>query len=142
MSTTNGRSHDNWRRVSSASPCAICKEPDWCSVTADRAVAKCMRVEEGAWRSDTDKAGTRYHLHRIEGAARRSQIPLPRPLGPEVSRADADLLSRAYTALLARLSLSSAHLAALQDRGLPDEDIERRGYRTLPIQGRARHASE
>jgi hypothetical protein len=99
-----------------------------------------MRVAEGAWRSRTDRTGVRYHLHRLVDAGWARPTPLPRPLGPEVPRADPDLLNRAYTALLARLSLSSAHREALHGRGLPDEEIERRGYRTLPVQGRARHA--
>ena len=41
---------NNWVRVSRSSPCSICKEPDWCSVSADGALAKCMRVAEGCWR--------------------------------------------------------------------------------------------
>jgi hypothetical protein len=141
MSPTNGRSRHNWRRVSADAPCPVCNHPDWCALSADGALAKCMRVADGAWRSRTDKAGARYHLHRLQDASCPRQTSLPRPLGPEVSRAEPDLLNRVYTALMARLSLSSAHREALQARGLPDEEIERRGYRTLPVQGRARHAS-
>src|SRR5690348_7617780 len=90
----------NWSRVNGNHPCPICKHDDWCSVTADGALAKCMRVEEGCWRSGSDKSGARYFLHRLAGAARREPDP-PRPPGPESARADADLLNRAYSALLA-----------------------------------------
>src|SRR5215813_7942244 len=42
---------NNWVRVSRTSPCPICKEADWCSVSDDGALAKCMRTEEGCWRT-------------------------------------------------------------------------------------------
>jgi hypothetical protein len=47
-----------------------------------------------------------------------------------------------YSALLVRLSLSEAHRADLQRRGLPDAEIDRRGYRTLPMQGRSKLANK
>jgi hypothetical protein len=100
-----------------------------------------MRVEEGAWRSGTDKSGARYYLHRLDGTARPDVAP-PSPPGPDAARAGPDLLHRAYSALLSRLTLSKAHREALRARGLSDEDIDRRGYRTLPIQGRPRLARE
>lgn len=43
--------------------------------------------------------------------------------------------SRAYIALLGALSLDVAHRDALRGRGLPDGEIVRRGYRTLPPPG-------
>jgi hypothetical protein len=95
-----------------------------------------MRVEAGAWRSGTDKAGARYHLHRLDGAARLDAAPPPPP-GPNAPRAGADVLHRAYSALLAGLRLSKAHREALTERKLTDEEIDRREYRTLPRQGRA-----
>jgi hypothetical protein len=45
---------------------------------------------------------------------------------------------RIYTAILDRLALSEAHREALRRRGLPDCEIERRGYRTWPERGPAR----
>jgi hypothetical protein len=52
------------------------------------------------------------------------------------------LLHRVYSALQAALTLSKPHREALRRRGLSDTEIDHRGYRTLPIQGRARHANE
>ncbi len=130
----------NWVRVCRTSPCPVCNAPDWCSVSADGAVAKCIRVEEGAWRSGTDKTGTHYHLHRLDGAARARLALPPPPLGSEAPRVGADLLHRAYSALLARLRLSRAHRQALKRRSLNDPEIDRHGYRTLPVWGRARLA--
>ncbi|HKI33594.1 MAG TPA: DUF3854 domain-containing protein [Gemmataceae bacterium] len=127
--------------MSRGSPCPVCKEPDWCSITADGTLAKCMRVEAGSFKSKADKNGALYYLHRLTGAA-RADSPPPRPPGPGAARADADLLHRAYSALLAGLQLSKAHREAFRGRGLNDEEIDRRGYRTLPIRGRARLARD
>jgi hypothetical protein len=44
--------------------------------------------------------------------------------------------------LLARLQLSKAHREQLQGRGLSDAEIDGRGYRTLPVPGRARLAGD
>jgi hypothetical protein len=136
MSLPPVRARNNWVCVTKGAPCPICKEPDWCSVTGDGALAKCMRVEEGCWRSSTDRNGARYYLHRLDGAARPDPTP-PRPPGPKAPRAAPDLLHRAYSALLAGLQLSKAHREALQGRGLSDAEIDPRGYRSLPVRGRA-----
>ena len=132
----------NWRCVTRAHPCPICKSPGWCSITADGGLAKCMKVEAGSFKTKADKNGQPYYLHRLDGAARPETAPPPRPPNPGVKPADADHLHRAYSALLAGLQLSKAHREALRSRGLSDEEIERRGYRTLPIRGRARLARE
>jgi hypothetical protein len=47
-----------------------------------------------------------------------------------------------YSALLACLTLSSAHRADLRRRGLTDAEIDRLGYRTLPVQRRAPRARD
>jgi hypothetical protein len=100
---------NNWARVSMASPCPICHEPDWCSVSCDRTVVKCMRRAEGAFRTKTDKSGAEYYLQRLDGAAARGvAIPLP-PRDANSGRADPDTLHRVYGALLAALPLSTAH---------------------------------
>ena len=131
-----------WVRASKRSPCPVCKDTNWCSVTADGTLAKCMKVEAGSWKSKTDKNGTPYYLHRLDGAPRPDAAPPPRPPGPGAPRADADLLHRAYSDLLAGLSLSKAHREALRQRGLTEDEIDRRAYRTLPVRGRARLARD
>ncbi len=97
-----------------------------------------MRVAEGAYAKKKDKNGAEYHLHRLDGTAPRTAPapPLP-PSGPVAERADADTLHTVYSALLARLQLSEAHREALRQRGLTDDEIDRRDYRTLAVQGRA-----
>jgi hypothetical protein len=141
MRIANRQAGRNWRRVSSKTPCPICKHSEWCCISGDGALAKCMRVAEGAWKTGTQTDGATYHLHRLGGDA-RPQLPPAQPPGPGTPRAAAEVLHRAYSALLARLQLSASHRQALRGRGLSDAEIDRRGYRTLPVQGRARLAGE
>ena len=130
------RPRGNWVRVSNNSPCAVCKSSDWCSVSADGTVRKCMKVADGAFRTKKDKNGAEYYLHRFDGTA--PLPPAPPPPSILVSdRADGETLHRVYTALLARLQLSEAHRDSLRQRGMCDDEIDRRCYRTLAVRGRA-----
>ena len=95
-----------------------------------------MRVAAGAYKTKTDKNGAEYYLHRLDGAAPPPPDPPP-AFGPPRDRADADALHRVYSALLARLQSSEAHRDNLHGRGLGDDEIDRRGYKTLPVRGRA-----
>ena len=71
----------------------------------------------------------------------RKKYPTPSPLSDSVERrsdnhslaaalADADTLNRVYSALLNGLVLSDAHRAALRERGLSDQQIDKSRYRT------------
>src|SRR5262249_49709215 len=77
-----------------------------------------------------------------DGEARAPSAPPPPPGGPAPERANVDVLHRVYRALLAALTLRRAHRDRLHGRSLSDEEINRRGYRTLPVQGRARIAPD
>jgi hypothetical protein len=101
-----------------------------------------MRESAAAFKTGTQKDGTAYYLHRLDGTVRPKAPPPSQPPGADHPRADADLLHRVYSGLLARLRLSKAHREALQRRGLSDTAIDQRDYRSLPIQGRARLARE
>ena len=52
-------------RVSASRPCAICGQPDWCTVSNDGAVARCMRVADGCFKVDPHGG----HCHNINGQA-------------------------------------------------------------------------
>ncbi len=137
---TDQSKRSKWQHVSKDNPCPICGKPDWCSVSEDGTLATCRRIEAGCWKSKMDKAGVPVYLHRL--VATRPHPPLPpRPPGPEIPRAKAELLNRAYSALLATLPLLHVHREVLRNRGLKDAEIDRRGYRTMLVQGRARRAS-
>jgi len=53
-----------------------------------------------------------------------------------------DVHNQVYTALLSELKLSDLHKQDLRGRGLTDDEIIKRTYRTLPLRGRSRIARE
>ena len=65
--------------------------------------------------------------------------PVPkRPLPKEVLEsplADIDIRHATYSALLSKLSLASDHRTNLLERGLTETEIERLGYKTMPMVG-------
>jgi hypothetical protein len=114
-----------------AKPCPICGKRTWCRVSADGAVVCCRRVETGCRSSKCDINGTPYYLHIIGKSNGRY---VPRPTGPPKTH-DHNLNS-VYGGLLHLLELTDRHRDNLNDRGLNDREIDRRGYRTLPARGR------
>src|SRR5262245_17622546 len=134
MSELNGVASGGWSRVFPTTPCPICRRPDWCSVSSDGDVCKCMRIQEGSFQTIHQDDGQTGYLHRLREAA---AMPTPtRNLADPATR------HRVYTALLAKLSLSTEHRENLQRRGLSAANILATGYRTLPIRGRAKVARE
>src|SRR5262252_2431136 len=68
----------NWLRCTRKTPCAICGKVDWCGVTADGAVSRCMRVQ-------SDRPSGEGWLHNLGGrpiAARRAVFPRAAALQP------------------------------------------------------------
>src|SRR5262245_59347824 len=126
----------SWRSVNPYDPCPICHKPNWCRKSFDGAIVACRRVSEGGVHR-LDKNEMNYWLHYLPGGAssvRPAAILLP---VVEPIRADAAILDHVIRALLGYLSLSPHHRRNLQARGLPDEEIIRRHYRTWPRKGRA-----
>src|SRR5215510_12809651 len=126
-----------WHHVSHREPCLICGKPDWCAVSADGVWTLCRRINTGAGICKTDKSGTEYWLYQLDrhSTDRKPALELPSQTLP--GRAEPAVLDQVYRALLTALSLSPTHWQALRQRGLPDGEILRRGYRTMPRDGRA-----
>ena len=86
--------HTDWLRVSRSKPCPICEKPDWCSVSADGAVALCQRVES------PKRIGDAGWLHRLIDDPRSYRRPVrtvrlaPKP----TPRADLSKLADRYGA--------------------------------------------
>jgi hypothetical protein len=126
-----------WQRVNHTQLCPICGKPDWCRVSADGQWAICRRLDTGDGHRKVDKAGMEYWVYQLHHEP--SSRPLP-PLPPSrvpVARASDDMLHQVYQSLLRSLALSTQHQAQLTRRGLPQEEMTLRDYRTLPSQGRA-----
>lgn len=66
----------NWLRVSSKSPCQVCRHPDWCGISEDGRLAICMRVP-----SDSPSKNGGY-IHRLTFAVRNYPPPRPRKAAP------------------------------------------------------------
>jgi uncharacterized protein DUF3854 len=125
-----------WHAVTRRARCAVCGKPDWCRVSPDGAMALCRRVAEGGLHR-VDTAGVHYWLH-VLAADLRSGDSLDAPPFPRTpARAAADILNAVYGAWLALLPLIPRHRADLRRRGLADQDIVLRQYRSLPGLGRA-----
>jgi hypothetical protein len=66
----------NWRRVTRAVPCPICKKPDWCSVATDESAVCCMRIESNRRLSN----GGWLHRQTVDsGRIYQRRAPPPRP---------------------------------------------------------------
>lgn len=67
---------DRIRRVTSESPCPVCKKPDWCGIATDGSTAFCMRVK-------SDKQATNgAFIHRLDQPIPRDLLPKPLPPPP------------------------------------------------------------
>ena len=119
-----------WSAVSRRDPCPVCGQPDWCAVSSDGRVARCMRIVDGPdVIAREDSAGVPYGLAFLTDGPRDPSRYRP---APEPTRADDETLHRVYCALLGVLALSPAHRASLRARNLDNDAIDALGYRTLP----------
>lgn len=70
-----------WTRVSKREPCPVCGHADWCGISLDGRLARCMRVVSG--KPVTGGDGATGWIHRlgeetcISPATRRCYVPLP-----------------------------------------------------------------
>lgn len=129
-----------WRQVTRQEPCPICAKGDWCSRSIDNAWIACRRLDSGEGIHRLDKAGIDYWLYRLDGTLCHDEAALERPCGYTSAAAPPDALHQVYRCLLKALSLTSRHRQHLCQRGLSDDEITRRRYRSLPSQGRAEFA--
>jgi hypothetical protein len=142
-SDTDGR---EWRSVSRAEPCPVCKKGNWCRISMDGRTAACRREARGATKTKKDKNGADIFIHRLDGQAGNViEFVAAPPSSAQTKpgeRAEPALLDHAYRLLLGRLGLTAEHRSALRGRGLPDEEIDRRGYRSYPLPGRQKIARD
>lgn len=111
--------HTDWRRVSRSKPCPICGKPDWCSVSADGAVALCQRVES------PKRIGDAGWLHRLTEDALNNRRPVRTVrLAPKrTPRADLPKLNDHY-----RAAVKPDELQRLADTlGLSIDSLQRLG---------------
>lgn len=129
-----------WRNATKQKPCPICGGTDWCAISADDSCVACRRKEGGI--SKIDKGGNEYHLYRLNNNDSFND-PIPEMLtdSPQ-SPPDLVILDKVYRSLLGGLKLSENHMENLLRRGLSLEEIQFRGYKTLPLRGRSKLAKK
>jgi ATP-dependent exoDNAse (exonuclease V) alpha subunit len=116
-------------RVRRKDPCPICNRPNWCSVSADRAIAICMRVPS---EYETKNGG---FVHVLDPTIQNQQ---PIPVTVEVAqykRAEIDRRHKVNQELLGALKLNSRDRKNLLARGLDEATIEKHEYRSVPTPG-------
>lgn len=142
-----------WKDASHGAPCPICGKHDWCRISADQQWVACRREARGATKVKPDKNGADVYLHCV-GHVSHSQGFLADNVhahgqaeglnrqASSVKRANSATLDKVYRALLDQLKLSDGHREAIKRRGLSDEAIAERGYRSHPRSGRVEIAKK
>lgn len=118
-------------RCSRRRPCQVCGRKDWCSFTEDGALAFCMKVSAGSFKTARNGA----HMHRLRGTdeyIRRPLVVAPTPK-KENERAPLKQRHRVYSSLIREhLVLAHEHKSDLLSRGLDELAILQNGYVSWP----------
>lgn len=127
-----------WPLVTKREPCPICGKPDWCNRSPDGAMVACRRVDTGeALKHKVDRSGGEYWLYVMAGHEAHRREPVDPAPKPSQIPAPPDTRHTVYTALLHELHLVEDHRNNLRQRGLSDDEITRRGYKSLSRNGRS-----
>lgn len=121
-----------WISATAKKPCTNCGKKKRCSISADGDMMICYGREIPGGQKCEDKNGDTFW--------RKSRRPRPAPgnVSLEAKAAPDEICQQVYGYLISLLSLDSNHRENLLKRGLNSDEIERRAYRTLPTEGRAR----
>lgn len=132
---------NDWLKTSAWNRCPVCDHTDWCTLSADKSAALCMRIAEGAMKEvDCGSAGTGFlHIltrNRFEAdkirAKHTTEDDQKRPHLADETRRD-----QVYRILLANLMLSESDREKLEARGFSAEEIKLGEYRSIVPHGRA-----
>ncbi|MBS4024026.1 MAG: DUF3854 domain-containing protein [Dethiobacter sp.] len=107
-------------------PCPICGKTSWCGFNDE--IAVCMRVSSGR---EVNNGGW---LHKLDNVFTSYVPPKTRS---NVKRKPDEFIDMVYREFIRILPLSEDHLQSLLERGMAEEEIRRRQYRTTP---KDRHA--
>ena len=121
----------DWVTVGRDAPCMICDKPDWCARSSDGVWMICRRLDAGG-RHRVDAGGTDFWLYSTDDSVNVATVVVPPlPVVRAQARAEVEVLDQVYQDVLVALTLSDAHREQLAGRGLSEEWIEARMYRTL-----------
>lgn len=120
------RAEEKLVRVTRREPCPICQKPTWCSVSADRAFAICMRAPAER------EAKNGGFIHILDESMRGQARPVPVEV-KQHQRADVSIRDEMNRHLLRDLKLRPRDRADLLRRGLDEVAITRNGYKSVPL---------
>jgi len=123
---------NDWEEVTKRNPCPICNKTSWCSITRDGSAVLCRRVETGSKKTKCDKNGTEFFIHQLGAELLRWEANAKKTERPSAICASVDELHLVNSALLSQLPLYQIHADNLRSRGLSDDEILFRGYRSFP----------
>jgi len=120
------RNKEKLARVTRREPCPICQKSNWCSVSADRSLAICMRVKSER------EAKNGGFIHILDESMRGWARPVPVEI-KQHRRADVSVRDEMNRGLLTALNLRPRDRKDFLRRGLDEEAIERNGYKSVPL---------
>lgn len=119
------------REVTAKNPCPICGKPDWCFIFPDGAIG-CRRENRPGSIEKVDRNGEIYWLYPAkqgnEAAPDVEDLPSP----PSEQAISPELKHNILYDFLSMLSLSEKHRENLLRRGLPEDEIKTRLYKSVP----------
>jgi hypothetical protein len=121
--------------VSAGFPCYGCGRPDWRTTSFDGTIVICRRGIRDGGIQKTDKNGSPYFLYHLSG---QNSAPNYSRIAYAPERAFPEDLDRVNRDLLNMLSLRAEHRNGLLERGLSDDAIAKRGYKSLSLEGRGK----
>jgi len=102
------RNAERWQRVSFHRRCPICDHQSWCLISSDEAVAGCMRVDRGSFKTARTRGGAMY-LHRLRddrAGSGRGAPPSRSKSSERRAAASIDYKHAVYTAFLDSLTIT------------------------------------
>ena len=113
-----------WTRTTKADPCPICGKNGWCTVSADKTTAKCMTIEQGAFKTAEDGSGLASFHQLIDDDSWRDRPRVERKPTPK-REPSADIAKLARVAERAVSDTMAQSLA--DDLGLTVASLVRMG---------------
>ena len=139
----NGMPNTEWQNVRKGMPCSVCDKTDWCSYSIDGKAVICRRVNNGKCITKKTKSGDDFYLYltSIDNPLRFSRTNtayLNMVKKNDKMPASISLCDSVYTLLFMTLTLDTKHEKDLIERGFTKEEIEVRGYKSIPQKGRTK----